>query len=242
MNFKNAYDLNLFLFEKGLLEGLHIGIRGDYEVITKIKDEKILKILKEILGDWIWGVTEGEANATYQGFYNLYIDSNNNLEMSNSIDDDILDFQGNPFDIEKILMIISDYLLLDNLDKEEYLEYQICLDIEMEYEKLEESFFYDFSDFNIKSFEKNDELSNELSAKITEQDIEKIKLLLSEYFIKVHNDNHSYKGFYLRIEENNFLNYNGTGFEKIKNLKTFMENQLIDIDIDLSLLNIAKNK
>jgi hypothetical protein len=235
MNFKNAYELNSFLFEKGLLEGIHIGIRGEFEVITTIKDEKILKILKEIWGDWMWGATEGEANATYGGFYNLYIDSNN-LEMSNSIDDDILDFDGNPFDIEKILVIISDYLLLDNIDKEEFLEYQICLDIEMEYENLEESFFYDISDFKIKSFEKNDDLSKELLTKLTEHDIEKIKLLLLEYLIKVHNDNHSYKGFSLRIQENNISNYNGTGFEKITSIKTFMENQLIDID--LSLLNI----
>jgi hypothetical protein len=41
MNFKNAYDLNLFLFENGLIEGLFIGIRGEYEFISIIIDEKI---------------------------------------------------------------------------------------------------------------------------------------------------------------------------------------------------------
>lgn len=241
MNFKNAYDLNLFLFEKGLLEGLYLGIRGEYEIVSKIKDEKILNILKEIWGKWRWGETEGVANATYGGFYDLYIDSNNDLQMSNSIVDDILDFNGNPFDIEKILAIISEYLLLDNLDEDEYLEYQICLDLELEYENLEDAFSYDFSDFKIKSYNKNDDLSKELSLKIINQDIEKLKSLILDYIIKTHKKNHSYEGFFLKIEDNNITNYDGKGFEYINYLKTYMINQLIDFDIDLPIQTNTKN-
>lgn len=241
MNFKNAYDLNLFLFEKGLIEGLFLGIRGEYEIVSKIKDEKILNILNEIWGKWRWGETEGVVNATFGGFYNLYVDYNNNLQMSNSIVDDILDFDGNPFDIEKILEIISEYLLLDNLDEDEYLEFQICLDLELDCEILEDVFSYNFSDFKIKSYNKNDDLSKELSLKIVNQDIERLKSLILEYVIKIHKKNHYYEGFSLKIEDNNITNYVGKGFEYINDLKTYMINQLIDFDIDLPIQTTTKN-
>src|SRR6056300_1558362 len=136
MKFTNAYELNLFLHKKGLIEGLHLGLRGEYKIETKIKDKALLKILNEIWADWRWGEDDGEAYANHDGYYNLYLDSNDELSMNISIHDDILDFDGNPFDIEKILGIINKYLSLDCVDLDEYLEYQICLDLVLVYENL----------------------------------------------------------------------------------------------------------
>ena len=39
MKFTNAYELNLFLHKKDLIEGLDLGLRGEYQIITKINDD-----------------------------------------------------------------------------------------------------------------------------------------------------------------------------------------------------------
>ncbi|MCK0179106.1 hypothetical protein MWU50_07380 [Flavobacteriaceae bacterium S0862] len=239
MKFTNAYELNLLLYQKGLIDGLHLGIRGDYEIETKINDENLLNLLNKIWGAWRWDETEGEANATYGGFYDLYLDSNNELSMDVSINDDILDFNGNPFDIEKILGIISKYLSLDCVDQDEFLEYQICLDLELDYESLKEA-IYQSPIFSIKSYENDTQLKLELLNKIKEQDIDKIKELVVDYLVLVHKEEHeSYEGFSLTIEDNYFSNYTGTGHEKVKGLRTFLESQLLEIDIDLTNIAIA---
>ncbi|MDC1276931.1 hypothetical protein N8Z48_02100 [Algibacter sp.] len=233
MKFTNAYELNLFLYKKGLIEGLYLGLRGEYEIETKINDNKLLKILNEIWGNWRWGETEGEANATYGGFYDLNLNSNDELSMNVSINDDILDFDGNPFDIEKILGIISKHLSLECVDHDEFLEYQICLDLEIDYESLNEG-VYQFPIFSIKNYENDTQLK--LLNKIKEQDIAKIKELVVAYLVLTHKENHkSYEGFSLTIEDNCFSNYTGTGHEKVKGLRTFLESQLLEID----LTNIA---
>ena len=42
MKFKNAYNLILFLYNKGLLKGVYVGLRGEYEIETSIKNPTIL--------------------------------------------------------------------------------------------------------------------------------------------------------------------------------------------------------
>lgn len=239
MKFTNAYELNLLLYQKGLIDGLHLGIRGDCEIETKIDDKILLNLLNKIWVDWRWGETEGEVNATYGGFYDLYLDSNDELSMDVSINDDILDFDGNPFDIEKILGLISKHLSLDCVDQDEYLEYQICLDLELAYESLKEANYQSLI-FSIKSYEKDTQLKLEILNKIKEQDIDKIKELVFDYLVSVHKEKHkSYEGFSLTIEDNFFSNYTGTGHEKVKGLRTFLESQILEIDIDLTDITIA---
>jgi hypothetical protein len=240
MKFTNAYELNLFLYKKGLIEGLDLGLRGEYQIITEINDNKLLKILNEIWGDWRWGETEGEANAIYSGWYDLNLDSNNELSMDVSINDDILDFYGNPFEIEKILGIISKHLSLDCVDQDELLEYQICIDLELDYESLKEG-ARQSQTFSIKGDQdSDDQLKLEILNKIKEQDIDKIKELVVDHVILTHKENHqSYEDFYLLIEGNDISRYTGTGYEKVKGLRTFLENQLLEIEIDLTKIEIA---
>lgn len=232
MKFTNAYELILFLHKKGLIEGLDLGLRGEYQIITKINDNELLKILYEIWGDWRWGETEGVVNATYSGWYDLNLDSNKELSMDVSINDDILEFYGNPFDIEKILGIISKHLSLKYVDNDEFLEYQICIDLELDYESLKER-AHQSQIFSIKSVgDSDDELKLEILNKIKEQDIDKIKELVIDYVVLTHKENHkSYKGFYLLIEGNHISSYTGSGYEKVKGLRTFLESQLLEIDL-----------
>ncbi len=233
MKFTNAYELNLFLYKKGLIEGLYLGLRGEFEIVTKINDNKLLKLLNEIWGNWRWGETEGKANATSGGFYDLYLDSNDELSIDVSINDDILDFQGNPFDIEKILGIISKHLSLECVDHDEFLEGQICIDLELDYESFDEGVCQP-PILSIKSCENDTQLKLELLNKIKDQDIAKIKELVVAYLVSTHKDHVSYEGFSLTIEDNYFLNYAGTGHEKVEGLRTFLESQLLEIDIDVN--------
>ena len=232
MKFTNAYELNLFLHKKDLIEGLDLGLRGEYQIITKINDKKLLKILNEIWGNWRWG-----ENVTYNGWYDLILDSNEELSMEVSIDEDLLDFYGNPFDIEKILGNISKQLSLENVDHDEFLEYQICLDLELDYESLKKG-TYQSQLFSIKSYnDSDDELKLEILNKTKEKDIYKIKELLVDYLVLTHKENHvSYEGFYILIDGNNISSYNGTGYEKVEGLRTFLESQLLEIEIDATKL------
>jgi len=237
MKFTNAYDLILFLFKNDLISGLYLGLRGEYEIKSRIKDIKLLKLLDEIWGDWRWGETDGKANAIHEGFYNFSIDSKDVLVMELSVQDDILDYHGNPFEIEKILEIISDNIELDFIDEEECLEYQICIDIELKYENINNS-IYDLSVFSIKSFESDDDKIKELTTKLDERTIKILKEKVVEYLLSIHKKNHNYDGFSLIINENYFSNYTGTDLEEVKDIKSFLENYTLEFNLDLDKLVI----
>ena len=86
----------------------------------------------------------------------------------------------------------------------------------------------------------DDQLKMEILNKIKEQDIDKIKELVVVYVVLTHKENHkSYEGFYLLIEDNYISRYTGTGYEKVKGLRTFLESQLLEIEIDLTKIAIA---
>lgn len=235
MKFTNAYELNLFLYKKGLIEGLYLGLRGEFEIETKINDNKLLKILHEIWGNWRWGESEEELNATYGGFYNLKLNSNDELTMDISINDDIRDFHGIPFDIEEILRIISKHLSLENVDNHDFLELQICLNMELDYENLNKK-VYQSPIFSIKGYENDTQLKLELLNKTKKQELDKTKELVVDYLVLTHKKHHgsSYEGFFLTIEDNYFSGYMGTGHEKVKGLRRFLESQLLEIDIDVN--------
>ena len=58
--------------------------------------------------------------------------------------------------------------------------------------------------------------------------------MVIEYLLEVHNGSHSYEGFSLKVEDNCFSDYSGTGSEVNYELKTFLENETLDIDIDFT--------
>jgi hypothetical protein len=223
MKFNNAYDLILFLYNKGLFQGLHVSLRGEYEIETSIKNPRILSFLEDIWNDFSF---------IYQGFYDLILDDKN-LGFTIDIADDILDFDGSPFKIEDILSIINEQLNLKFIDKEENLEYQICIDLELEYQNLEKT-EYKFQQFTISSSQKDDEISKELSSKLKGYPLTKIKEDIVDYCLKTHKKHHSYEGFGLKIEDNDISRYDGTGCVEIKNLKQFLQAKEINLLIDIS--------
>jgi hypothetical protein len=231
MKFSNAYELNLYLYKNGLIEGVDLGVRGEYKVQTKVADPNLLKILNETWGDWRWGENSEGNNALKEGFYDLYLEKDGSLGMNVTIHEDLLDFFGNPFDIEELLAIPLETLSLDSIDIDDDLEYQLCLNIDLENQDVEGK-VYQISGFNIKSYSKGDDIDKELSKKPDENALLEIKENILDYLLSVHKKNHSYKGFTLKIEDNYFSNYYGTGQSKVKDLRSFLEKQTVDIEID----------
>ena len=62
--FNNAYDLMLFLYNEGLFKGVYVGLRGEYQNETSIRNPKILSFLEELWHDYAF---------IYGGFYNLIL-------------------------------------------------------------------------------------------------------------------------------------------------------------------------
>lgn len=231
MKFTNAYDLCLTLCKTGVFSDFWIGLRGEIELTSKITDKHLLKILKTTLGDLIW---------EHAGQHKLHIDSNDELAINIAIYDDILDSYGNPFDIEKILAIISKTLRLNSINYDEDLEYQICIDLVLEYENLKDSKFV-LPAFNIKSCETGNEISKELGSKLIEPDLTETKKQVLTYILKMHNNNNHYDGFSLKIEGNYFSEYYGTGNAESQNLKQFLIVYHIDIELNLNDMTIIGN-
>ncbi len=228
MKFDNAYDLILHLFNKGLLKGIELGIRGEYTVDITIHDSDLLELLKEIFGKWRWE----SGFATYEGYYDLIKVEDGDLGFSVSISSDILDFHGNPFEIEDILKIIVDELDLTKVDAEEYLEYQLVLDLELDYSDIHESEF-DLSEFEIHGETEGDELDKELIDNFKKSDIFKLKQVILDYLVKVHKENHdNFTGFSLSIDKNSIGPYYGTGVEFIDGLKEFFEAYEINFNLN----------
>lgn len=221
--FNNAYDLMLFLYNKGLFKGVYVGLRGEYQNETSIRNPKILGFLEELWHDYAF---------IYGGFYNLIL-IDKNLGFTVTITDDILDFDGSPFEIEDILSIINEQLNLKSIDKEENLEYQICIDLELEIQNSENS-IYKFEKFTITSFEKDNEINKELNDKLENYNTTRLKADITEYCLKTHKTRHDYQGFTLKIEDNDISRYDGTGYEEIKNLKQFLQAKETNLLIDNS--------
>jgi hypothetical protein len=223
MKFNNAYDLILFLYNKGLFKGLQVSLKGEYEIETSIKNPRILSFLEDIWHDYSF---------IYQGFYDLILDDKN-LGFTINITDDILDFDGSPFEIEDILSIINEQLNLKSIDKGENLEYQIYINLELEYQNSEKT-EYKFQQFTISSFQKDDEISKELDTKLKNHNLTMSQRDILDYCLKIHKKHHNYRGFNLKIEENYISRYDGTGYEEIKNLKQFLQAKEINLLIDIS--------
>ncbi len=205
-----------------------MGIRGEYTVDTTIHDSDLLELLKEIFGKWRWE----SGFSTYEGYYDLIKVEDGDLGFSVSISSDILDFHGNPFEIEDILKIIVDELGLTKVDAEEYLEYQLVLDLELDYSDIHESEF-DLSEFEIHGETEGDELDKELIDNFKKSDIFKLKQVILDYLVNVHKENHdNFKGFSLSIDRNSIGPYYGTGVEFINGLKEFFKAYEINYNLN----------
>lgn len=230
MKFDNAYSLILHLFDNGLLKGIFLGLRGEYTIEPTIKDSDLSKLLTEIFGDWRWGSSEDLD----EGYYQLVKDENGDLAFSVGISSDILDFWGNPFDIEEILGILVEELGLTKIDIDEYLEYQIVLDLELDYHDTNKSKF-DLQKFEIYSDNIGDEIDLEIKNKLKQIDLIRLKQVIVDYLVKIHKVNHEFNftGFSLTITSGNAIGpYYGTGYEYIDRLKESYQDYYIEYEME----------
>ena len=230
MKFDNAYSLILHLFDNGLLKGIDLGNRGEYSINSTIKDSGLLKLLTEIFGEWRWG----PGVASYEGYYDLIKNEYGELGFDVRISSDILESDGNPFEIEDILQILVNELGLTKINPEESLEFQMILELEIDYPDTKLSEF-NLQLFEIHSYSKGDEIELEIKNKLAESDILRLKHLIVEYLVKVHKKHHehSYTGFSLTINNYNyFVNYQGIGHEFIDGLKEFFENYSLEYEME----------
>lgn len=230
MKFNNAYSLILHLFDKDLLQGIDLGIRGDCSINSTIKDSGLLKILTEIFGEWRWG----PGVSCEQGYYYFIKNEYGELGFDVRISSDILDSDGNPFEIEGILQILVHELGLNKIDAEESLEFQMVLDLELDYPDTKVSKF-DLQLFEIYSNTIGDEIDLEIKNKLAEIDIVRLKHLIVDYLIKIHKKHHeiNFTGFSLKIKSHNYIEYyDGIGHEFIDGLKEFFENYSLEYETE----------
>ncbi len=229
MKFNNAYSLILHLYENGLLKGIDLGLRGEYTVDTTVKDPKLLKILNELFGEWRWS-SGGELE---EGYYELVRGENGELAFGISISTDILDFWGNPFEIEDILRIIVEELELTKVDMDEYLENQFILDLEIDYPNTNKPTF-EIQKFEIYSDTKGDEIDIEIKTKLLENDLNRLKQMIADYLVNVHKQNHKFdfSGFQLIIDRRNSIGpYYGTGHEYFEGIKKVFKEKVIEFEM-----------
>ena len=229
MKFNNAYSLILHLFENGLLKGVDLGLRGEYTVNTTVKDANLLKILNDLFGEWRWS----DGGVIDEGYYELVKDENGELAFDVGISTDILDFWGNPFNIVEILQIVVDVLDLSSIDKDEYLELQLILDLELDYPDTNKPIF-DLQKFEIYSETEGDKIDAEVTKKLNDYNLTRLKELIVDYLVKVHKENHQYNftGFRLTIDSGNSIGpYYGTGHEYYDGLKQSFEEFYIEYEI-----------
>jgi len=215
-----------------MLEGIHVGLRGEYSIETSLKNTKLIELLHDIFNDWNQNSESGEWNLNYGGFYSLFEKEDGELVFDVSISDDLLDSNGHPFDIEILLGMICKEIELETPDLEDWLEYQICIELEIEYVDIK-SENYEFNKLIIKSFE-DDNIEQELNRKLNDEILTKIKTKFAQHFAELHIQeyHHYYSGFSLKIEDNYFNEYNGSGFETKEGLKIQLEKNEIGLEIE----------
>lgn len=231
MLFKNAYELVHYLFSQGMLQGFYIGLRGEFSIESSLKNPKLLMIIDSIfdglnkknLSDY-WDLNQG-------GFYLIDENEEGELILNVTILDNLLDSYGHPFDIEVFLRIVCEELGLKTPDYDDWLEYQICIDLNLEYIDLNQE-IYEFSILNVKSIEKG-KIEQELKKKLNEDSLTNVKAKLALYFAEKHRQEHTYyyPGFNLKIVENYFNEYDGSGFESYQGLKLVLEQNEINLNV-----------
>lgn len=232
MFFKNAYELVKYLFNQEMLQGIYMGLRGEFSIETSLKNTKLIELLYSIFNDWNQNNESMEWNLDHGGFYSLEENEHGELVFDVSISDDLLDCDGHPFDIEILLSIICNELELKTPDLEDYLEYQICIELEIEYLDIT-SKSYEFNMFSIKCFE-DDEIEQELKKKLNDQLSTKIMDKIAQHFAERHFQEYKnyYTSFSVKIEDNYFNEYHGGGFDTKEGLKICLEKNEICLAVE----------
>lgn len=197
--FNNTYELIIYLVNENLLSGFYLSqgqMHYELQLQTKITDAKLLNHIKNILNSWML------ENATNEGFYDFIIEDNGELSLDVNIQDDLLGFYGNPFDLQKIFSNLLEVLNINSFDKEEWFEN--FFELTIEFNRVNDK--CDFEEFNFELID--DEYISKIEFDyLKNNSLIEIKKSLEQYFID--NMEIGYSDFSVSILENNFNNITG---------------------------------
>jgi hypothetical protein len=197
--FNNTYELIIYLVNENLLSGFYLSqgqMHYELQLQTKITDDKLLNHIKTILNSWMI------ENATNEGFYDFIIGDNRELSLDVNIQDDLLGFYGNPFDLQKIFSNLLEVLNINSFDTEEWFEN--FFELTIEFNRVNDK--CDFEEFNVELID--DEYISKIEFDyLKNNSLIEIKKSLEQYFID--NMEIGYSDFSVSILENNFNNITG---------------------------------
>jgi hypothetical protein len=221
MEFTNAYDLVLYLFKQGQLEGIcYTGFYGEVILESNIEDESLIKLLKSIWYEWS-GISDG-STAKEVGDYSLHYSEKEGLSLVGYCEDEYPSNK-NDIQVDEILQAIIQYLDLTKIDHDIPLNEQIDLIFEMDIDELPEK-------FEIES-PNSDELDEEIQDKLKNFDIEALSNFVGQHVIAIHQKLNPDKEFKIYIESSHIYTYSIFWEEKFINLKDSLGNIKVEYSI-----------
>ena len=218
--FNNSYELLNYLVRKKLLSGFYLSTAPmyfDLNLKTKINNTELLNNIETICNTWM------VENAINTGFYSFIFEENGELILDASIQDDLLNFYGNPFDLQKIFSIILEVLNINSFDKEEWFENY--LELTIKFKRVNNN--CQFEEFSIELIDE-EYISKREFDNLKNNSLIEIKKSLEQYFIE--NIEIVCKDFSVSIIENNFTEFNV--FDKVNyQIKDFFIKDNINFDL-----------
>ena len=218
--FNNSYELLNYLVRKKLLSGFYLSTAPmyfDLNLKTKINNTELLNHIETICNTWM------VENAINTGFYSFIFEENGELILDASIQDDLLNFYGNPFDLQKIFSIILEVLNINSFDKEEWFENY--LELTIKFKRVNNN--CQFEEFSIELIDE-EYISKREFDNLKNNSLIEIKKSLEQYFIE--NIEIVCKDFSVSIIENNFTEFNV--FDKVNyQIKDFFIKDNINFDL-----------
>ena len=189
----------------------------DLNLKTKINNTELLNHIETICNTWM------VENAINTGFYSFIFEENGELILDASIQDDLLNFYGNPFDLQKIFSIILEVLNINSFDKEEWFENY--LELTIKFKRVNNN--CQFEEFSIELIDE-EYISKREFDNLKNNSLIEIKKSLEQYFIE--NIEIVCKDFSVSIIENNFTEFNV--FDKVNyQIKDFFIKDNINFDL-----------
>ena len=208
MEFTNAYDLVLYLYNQGQLKGLrYTGHWGEVVLDSTISDQNLVILLESIWYDWS---VNFDNSAKSVGDYYLQYSEDEGLLVFGYCEDEH-PYNKNEFEIDEILHAIIKYLSLSNIDYDLDLAEQLELMIELNNGEIE-NFELESPDY--------DDLNEEIQGKLSDSVRTKLTIHLQELLNSMHGKLNPDTDFNLYIESSHLYNYSIFWEEKYGDLKS----------------------
>jgi hypothetical protein len=217
MEFINAYDLVLYLYNQGQLKGLrYTGHWGEVVLDSTISDQNLVKLLESIWYDWS---VNFDNSAKSVGNYTIEYSEKEGLFVEGYCEDED-PYNKNEFVMDEILRAIIKYLSLSNIDYDLDLGEQLDLLLELNNGEIE-NFELGSPDY--------DDLNNELQEKLSASVRTKLTIHLQELLNSMHGKLNPDTDFNLYIESSHLYKYS-----------TFWEEKYVDLKSTLGQIEIKK--